>query len=109
MRLTNPRLILGAVLAAIVVIGGAGTMALMTANASDGPCQGVDAATLPISNEQAQSIAVAQVAGAVREIKLDCENSRTIYEVEVQPQAGGRQMEIEIDATSGAVLKVEAD
>jgi uncharacterized membrane protein YkoI len=69
----------------------------------------VDANALSISYEQAQSIAVGQVPGAVHEIKLECEHGRTIYKVELLPQAGGRQVEIEIDATSGAVLKVETD
>ena len=108
MRRTRFQRLLGAALAATLLLGGASAMGATTVAAS-APCQGVDANALPISYEQAQSIALAQVPGAVHEIKLECENGRTIYEVEVQPQAGGRQMEIEIDATSGAVLKVEPD
>ncbi len=83
-RMISPR-VLGAVLAATLLIGGAGAIVAMSAQASDGPCQGVDATTLPGSNEQAQGIALAQVPGVVREIKLDCEDGRTIYEVDVQP------------------------
>jgi len=101
--------VLGTVLTAALLAAGVPAPAARTAYASDGPCPGVDANALPISYEQAQSIAVAQVPGAVREIKLECEHGRTLYKVEIQPQAGGRQMELEIDAASGAVLKVEAD
>jgi len=108
LRTLSPRA-LGITLAALLLLGGAGARLTTRAIASDGPCPGVDANALPVSNEQAQSIAQAQIPGTVREIKLECEDGRTIYEVELQPQAGGREMEVEIDATSGVVLKVEED
>jgi uncharacterized membrane protein YkoI len=87
--------------AALVTVAAAATLA-----DRDEPCPGAPA---QLSLEQAQSIALAQVPGTVRESKLDCEDGRTIYEFDVQPQDGGRQMEIEIDATTGAIIKVEVD
>jgi uncharacterized membrane protein YkoI len=108
MRRMRPRL-LGILLASGVLVVAAGALVARAAHHDDGPCPGTDANTLPITLAQAQSIALAQVAGAVWELKLDCENGRTTYEMEVQPQAGGRQMKVEIDAATGSVLKIEAD
>jgi uncharacterized membrane protein YkoI len=108
MRRIRPRL-LAILLASAVLVVAAGALVARAAHHGDGPCPGTDANALPVTLAQAQSIALAQVAGAVWEIKLDCENQRTIYEMEVQPQAGGRQMKVEIDAVTGTQHKVEAD
>src|SRR5688572_31602117 len=107
-RLRAPRIPVAG-LAAAVLIGVGGIGAVKATKLQDGPCPGTDASALPISYAQAQSLALAHTPGTVWEMKLDCEQGRTAYEVTVEPQAGGRQVELYLDATTGTVLKVETD
>ena len=62
--------------------------------------------TLPL----ARILAIAQeaVAGDVIEVELEQENATLIYEIKVLT-ATGRVREVEVDARTGAVLKVEDD
>ena len=107
-RIRLPR-ILAAVLAAALLVGVGGVIAVKATKHQEGPCPGTDVSALPISYAQAQSLALAHTPGTVWEMKLDCENGRTAYEVTVAAQAGGRPVEVELDATTGTVLKVETD
>lgn len=62
--------------------------------------------TLPL----ARILAIAQeaVAGDVVEVELEQEDGKLIYEIKVLTPAG-RVREIELDARTGAVLKIEDD
>jgi uncharacterized membrane protein YkoI len=62
--------------------------------------------TLPL----ARILVIAQeaVAGDVIEVELERENDRLIYEIKVLT-ATGRVREVEVDARTGAVLKIEDD
>lgn len=64
-----------------------------------------------ISRDRAQEIALAKVPGAaadhIRKLKLDRDDGRQIYEVEILYD--GTEYELDIDAVSGAVLKFEAE
>lgn len=64
-----------------------------------------------ISRERAQEIALAKVPGAdtshVKKLKLDRDDGRQIYEVEVIYK--GMEYEMDIDAVSGTILKYESE
>ena len=64
-----------------------------------------------ISRNKAQEIALAKVPGAaadhIKKLKLDWDDGRQVYEVEII--YNGTEYELDIDAVSGAVLKFEAE
>ncbi|WP_429845070.1 PepSY domain-containing protein [Brevibacillus sp. FIR094] len=61
-----------------------------------------------ISVEQAKKIALAKVNGTIKSIKLDEDDNHYVYEVEVKT-AKGQEVDLEISATTGAVLDVDWD
>lgn len=64
-----------------------------------------------ISRDEAQEIALAKVPGAtadhIKKLKLDRDDGKQIYEVEII--YNGTEYELDIDAVSGAILKFEAE
>jgi uncharacterized membrane protein YkoI len=75
-----------------------------------------DRATVPppnpaVSLERARTTALAAVPGQIENEELEGDDDgRWIYEFEIQPAAAGApKQEVEVDAATGAVLKVEAD
>ncbi|MCI8810676.1 MAG: hypothetical protein HFF84_11310 [Oscillibacter sp.] len=78
---------------------------------SDTPPSGTGSSGSYISEESAKSIALASVPGAttanVRKIKLDKDDGRWAYEVEII--YNGREYEFEIDAVTGKILKSESE
>jgi len=60
-----------------------------------------------ISPDQARAAAVASVPGTVQATRLERERGQVVYEVTVQPAAGGQAMDVQVDATNGSVLKSE--
>lgn len=61
-----------------------------------------------ISVEQAKKIALAKVNGTIKSMKLDDDDNHYVYEVEVKT-AKGQEVDLEISATTGAVLDVDWD
>ncbi len=61
-----------------------------------------------LTEEQVIAIALAEVPGEVTEVDLERERGTQIFEVEVLA-ADGSEMEVEIDAETGDILKVKAD
>ncbi|GEC89180.1 PepSY domain-containing protein [Brevibacillus brevis] len=61
-----------------------------------------------ISVEQAKKIALAKVKGNIKSIKLDEDDNHYVYDVEVKT-AKGQEVDLEISATTGAVLDVDWD
>ncbi|MGK5507687.1 PepSY domain-containing protein [Brevibacillus formosus] len=61
-----------------------------------------------ISIEQAKKIALAKVNGNIKSIELDEDDNHYVYEVEVKT-AKGQEVDLEISATTGAVLDVDWD
>lgn len=61
-----------------------------------------------ISIEDAMSIATEQIPGEVIKVELDTENGMLIYEVKIV-NAQGIKYEVEIDAQTGRILKMQLD
>ncbi len=59
-----------------------------------------------ISPDQATSIALASLPGTVQGLRMERDEGRVVYEVVVQPRAGALS-DVQVDATSGQVLKTE--
>lgn len=69
----------------------------------------VSAQSARISEDQARRIALQHVPnGTIEEIELDREDGRDVYEVEVR-DPDGNEHDLEIDASTGAVLRAEVD
>lgn len=64
-----------------------------------------------IGEEKARGIALAKVPGAgsgdIKKLKLDCENNRWVYEVEII--YNGTEYEGEIDASSGEIVEWKSE
>jgi uncharacterized membrane protein YkoI len=60
-----------------------------------------------ISTEEAKKIALSNFAGDIKELELDEDDNRLIYEIEIVN--GNRKAEIEVDAYTGAVLVLEIE
>ena len=94
-----------ALLAVGIVVSGVGAM---PGSAAAGPQADCDASQAHISFDEAGRIALNAVsANIVREIELDCENGRLVYEVEVYRQADNEDFDIDVDAVTSAVLKID--
>jgi uncharacterized membrane protein YkoI len=63
--------------------------------------------TAKISMDQAEKIALKEVDGQVTDAELDSGNGILVYELEIKQ--GKKEYDIEIDANTGEVLKVELD
>ena len=65
----------------------------------------------PITREQAQKIALDKVPGAdashVKKLKLDRDDGKSVYEVEII--YSGMEYDLEIDAATGTILEFESD
>jgi uncharacterized membrane protein YkoI len=60
-----------------------------------------------ITPEEAIKVALEEVKGNVKEIELDDEDQRLIYELEIQE--GKREYDVHIDAMTGSVLMVSTE
>ncbi len=94
----DKRMITGGVLAGLVMAGGlAATVSAQTVAAETG-----------LTEEQVIAIALAEVPGEVQEVELEREDGMQLYEIEILT-ADGIEMEVEIAATTGDVLQIEAE
>ena len=94
----DKKLILGSAVAGVLlVLGASGTIAAQSTPKAPG-----------LDEASAVERALAEVPGTVKETELDREDGKLIYEIEILT-ADGLEMEVEIDAETGAVLEVEAD
>ena len=60
-----------------------------------------------ISEEEAKKIALKAVPGTVKDVAIEKKLGADRYVVEVVPAAGGKELDVIIDMTTGKVLKVE--
>lgn len=89
------------------LVAGAG-LAGLGSYALAGKDGAIDPATLPITQEQAMSIALQSVPGSVTGTELESEDGVTLWEIEVL-DGSNRTVELEIDANTGDVLATEID
>lgn len=61
-----------------------------------------------LTEDQIIAIALLEVPGVVQEVELEREKGMRVYEVEILA-ADGREIEVEIAASTGDVLKIEAE
>jgi uncharacterized membrane protein YkoI len=61
-----------------------------------------------ISVDEAKAIALKEVKGTVESVELEKEHGRLVYDVDVNSDDGNK-VEIDVDAQSGKVVKVEDD
>ncbi len=61
-----------------------------------------------ISIDDAMTIALEQIPGEVVKVELDTENGLLVYEVDIVTMEG-LKYELEIDAQSGAIVKIKRD
>lgn len=61
-----------------------------------------------ISIEDAMTIAIEQIPGEVVKVELDTKNGLLVYEVDITTMEG-LKYEVEIDAQSGAIIKMKRD
>jgi len=72
------------------------------------PSQSDSTASTQITYDRAKEIALAKVGGGtVKEIELDYEKERLVYEVEIK--YNGQEYEIDIDAATGEIVKYKID
>ncbi|SFL67271.1 Uncharacterized membrane protein YkoI [Gracilibacillus orientalis] len=60
-----------------------------------------------ISADEARSLALEKYSGTIKELELDEDDGRYIYEIEIRTDKG--EVELEIDARNGEILKVDYD
>jgi uncharacterized membrane protein YkoI len=94
----NTKLIAGSAVTGLVLAGGFAAMV---------SAQSVADAT-GLTEEQVIEIALMEVPGEVVEVELERHRGRQIYEVEILSQDGA-EMEVEINAETGSILKVSAE
>jgi uncharacterized membrane protein YkoI len=94
----DTKLILGGALSGLVLAGGLAGMA---------SAQTVADAT-GLTEEQIIEIALMEVPGEVQDIELERHRGMQVYEIEILAE-DGVEMEVEIAAETGDVLKVRAD
>ncbi|MEO0980285.1 MAG: PepSY domain-containing protein [Pseudomonadota bacterium] len=82
-------------------------MLLVTSAIGAHSAQSVPAAA-NLDMTKAIEIALKEVPGTVQESELEKEDGKQVYEIEILT-ADGQEMEVEIDAATGAVLEIEAD
>lgn len=61
-----------------------------------------------LSQDRAQAIAIARVAGTVQHAELEFEHRRWIYSFEIRT-ANRTVMEVNVDANTGAIVEVSRD
>ncbi|MBB3111313.1 putative membrane protein YkoI [Paenibacillus phyllosphaerae] len=62
-----------------------------------------------IGKEKAKAIALKQVPGTVEDVDFERERGKSFYEVEIRKANGAGEADLDIDAVSGAVLRVDHD
>ena len=94
----NKQMIFGGAVAGLVLTGGvAGMVSAQTAATATG-----------LTEEQIIALALEEIAGEVQEVELESHRGQQVYEVDILT-ADGTEMEVEIAAETGDVLRVKAE
>jgi uncharacterized membrane protein YkoI len=67
----------------------------------------IDSSKVAITIEAAMEVALKVAAGTVTDVKLKTEDAQTFYDIEIVD--GSKEVEVKVDAITGAVLTVEQD
>ena len=63
-----------------------------------------------ISREQAEKIALGRVpGGTIKEVELEKERGKLVWSFDIAASNSGEVLDVEIDAQTGEVLKIEKD
>lgn len=62
-----------------------------------------------ISMKKAEEIALTEVEGTIESVELEKDDGKVKYEIDIRDQHGNDDIDVEIDATTGKVIKVERD
>jgi uncharacterized membrane protein YkoI len=62
-----------------------------------------------ISTKKAEEIAVTEVEGTVESVELEKDDGRVKYELDITDQNGNDDIDVDIDAISGEIIKVDRD
>ena len=90
------------------IIGGGFSYVAYAQTVEENQIQAELAKQAKVTEEAAIKIALEQIPGTVEEVELEDENGTIVYEIEIRAEDGTEQ-EVEIDATTGEVVKVEAE
>ncbi|MCJ7842482.1 PepSY domain-containing protein [Lederbergia sp. NSJ-179] len=94
-------------IAGFVILGGAvGANAISPSNKK--PITQSEEKSSIITMQKATEIAINEVDGVLESVELDKENGRFIYEVDLSVP-GYEDVDVDIDATTGAVIKVDKE
>jgi len=94
----------------IMVIGVAGVVLLggaLGVGAFSETTQGKDSEL--ISMKKAEEIAVNEVGGVVESIELEKDDGRLKYEIDLRDENGNDDIDVDIDAKTGEIIKVDRD
>lgn len=69
--------------------------------------QKIDSSKVAITSEAATEIALKEATGTVTKLELESENGQTYYEMKIED--GTKEIDVGVDANSGAVLSVDKD
>lgn len=94
----NKKTLIGTIVAGSVVMAGVAGLAVAQNTAKDPK----------LSQAQAIEIALAEVAGEVKEVELENEYTKLVYEIEVLAEDGVLR-EVEIHADTGEILEIEIE
>ena len=67
----------------------------------------IDSNEVTITKEASIKIALKEAAGTVTDVELETEGAQTFYDIEIVD--GSKEVEVKVDAITGAVLTVEQD
>jgi len=93
----------GSMVLVLLIAAGVGTPAAGDTKATP------DASQAKISQEQAQKLALAKVPGTVKEAELEHESGKLVWSFDITKSGTGEVMDVEIDAQTGEILKIEKD
>lgn len=108
---TRRRWVIGAVLATVLTLGAAAVSHAAFERMERSPARQAELAQqATITADQARDAAIAVIPGTVRRMHLEREwGGGLIYEIEIRPSGGRGETEVEVDASTGAILDIDDD
>jgi len=96
-------------IAGFTILGGVASVnAISNTSSNSEPIIQKEERSSIITMEKAEEIAINKIGGTIKNIELDKENGKLIYEVDLSV-SGYEDIEVDIDALSGEIIKVEKE